>query len=358
MIILAIETSCDETAASLIEASERGIVVKSNIVSSQINIHRQYGGIVPEVAARAHIEKILPVLKQAIATSGIKHPESSIQLVTVTHGPGLVTSLLVGLETAKILSYVWQKPLMPINHLIGHIYACLASNSQFPILNFQFPAVCLVVSGGHTELVLMENHHQFKKIGQTLDDAAGECFDKVAKLLNIGYPGGPAIARYAKLSSIRNLVSSIQLPRPMINTKDYNFSFSGLKTAVLYKTRKLGKSPTRQYIPEICREVQQAIIDVLVAKTLRAARDFSAKTVILCGGVAANDELRGQLGQKLKTKNPKLHFLVPPKNLCTDNAAMIAVAAYFQYQHLSAKEKNKLKNNWQKIEPDPNLEII
>ncbi|MGC9048862.1 MAG: tRNA (adenosine(37)-N6)-threonylcarbamoyltransferase complex transferase subunit TsaD [Patescibacteria group bacterium] len=375
-IILGIETSCDETAASILEIRNKKLEIRSNVVASQVDIHRQYGGIVPEVAARAHIEKIIPIINESIVKSGIKNPESSIQLVAVTNGPGLITSLLVGVETAKVLAYVWQKPLLPINHLIGHIYAAFINNQLSMINNQSFPAICLVVSGGHTELILMRNHYQFQKIGQTLDDAVGECFDKVAKLLEIGYPGGPAIAAQAQLSMINNQLSLIKLPRPMIKTKDYNFSFSGLKTAVLYTlknfkselagskkeiSQKLKKLPQKvrskrkQFISAICAEVQQAVIDVLISKTIRAARDTGAKTVILCGGVAANSELRRKL--ELKTKNLKLNFLVPPKNLCTDNAAMIAIASYFQWLKLNSTQRKKLKDEWREIEVNPNLEI-
>lgn len=401
MNILAIETSCDETAAAILSA--RGgsafggkienckLKIVSNIISSQVDIHRKYGGIVPEVAARAHIEKIIPVLHECLANlhksttnftnnihdirGQIRDYSREIDLVAVTNGPGLITSLLVGVETAKTLAYVWRKPLMPINHLVGHIYASFIQHS---LSSIQYPVICLIVSGGHTELVLMNGHNQFQKIGQTLDDAAGECFDKVAKLLDVGYPGGPAIAVEAAKAdlNLKSKILNLSLPRPMIKTKDYNFSFSGLKTAVLYTiknkkfeladskkkvTLKLKKLPQKvrserkQFIAAVCAEVQQAVIDVLIMKTIRAARDFGAKTVILCGGVAANDELRRNL--ELKTKNLKLNFLVPPKNLCTDNAAMIAAAAYFQWQNLTAGQKKAAKKNWQTIEADSNLEI-
>ena len=383
-IILGIETSCDETAASVVKVADTplnyelkrmtNLQILSNVVSSQVDIHRKYGGIVPEVAARAHIERIIPVIDEALRLANIQQPASEIHLVAVTNGPGLITSLLVGVETAKTIAYAWQKPILSINHLIGHIYACFINNQLSMINNQLFPAICLVVSGGHTELVLMKNHGQFEKIGQTLDDAAGECFDKVAKLLGIGYPGGPAIAERAQQSMISNQLLIIKLPRPMIKTKDYNFSFSGLKTAVLYKVKNFltqrrglefqklqkklpqkARSEKKQFIAAICAEVQQAVIDVLISKTIRAVRDFKAKTVILCGGVAANQELRRQLELKVKAL-PKVNFLVPPKNLCTDNAAMIATAAYFQWQRL-APIKQKISKKWYTIEVNPNLEI-
>jgi len=384
MIILAIETSCDETAASVIKFTEKPfkIEILSNVVSSQIQIHRAFGGIVPEVAARVHLEKILPVLKQAFANwheyghkshqfakirDQIREYSRIIDLIAVTNGPGLITSLLVGVEVAKTLAYIWQKPLMPINHLEGHIYACFASqipNSKFQIPNL-FPAVCLIVSGGHTELVLMKDHGRYEKIGQTRDDAAGECFDKTAKLLNLGYPGGPAIA--AQAAKYRNIEISkyrVKLPRPMINSNDFDFSFSGLKTAVLYKVKsEKRKAKSKEYIRTMCAEIQQAAVDVLVAKTIKAAREFKSKSVILCGGVAANSALRQQLETKVNNLITKPQFWVPPKNLCTDNAAMIGLAGYFKFiktqEHKNIKTKNELSKifNWRKIKVDPNLEI-
>jgi len=406
MIILGIETSCDETAASLLQITNQykytnpKIEIISNVVASQVNIHRKYGGIVPEVAARAHCQNIIPALQECLSNlhksdhppageAGKSHKFAKIRgkirdysrdidLIAVTNGPGLITSLLVGLKTAKTLSYLWQKPLIPVNHLIGHIYASWLTSYQLPATSAIFPAICLVVSGGHTELVLMKDFGRFKKIGQTLDDAAGECFDKVAKLLQLGYPGGPAIAEEAAKANFKFKILNFKLPRPMINTKDYNFSFSGLKTAVFYAVknkkfelengklkikRKMKKMPQRirsekkQFISAICAEVQQAVIDVLIIKTIRAVRDFNAKTVILCGGVAANEELRKQLGSKVNSLPLFVKFLVPPKNLCTDNAAMIAAAAYFRWQKLTALQKKDLKNDWQKIKANPDLEI-
>jgi len=376
MIILAIETSCDETAASVINFTEKPfkIEILSNVVSSQIQIHRAFGGIVPEVAARAHLEKILPVLKNALIINNRPLTKKDVDLIVVTNGPGLITSLLVGVEVAKTLAYVWQKPLMPINHLEGHIYACFASeipNSKFQIPNL-FPAVCLIVSGGHTELVLMKDHGRYEKIGQTRDDAAGECFDKTAKLLNLGYPGGPVIAQRAAQSHLKPEILNIKLPRPMINSNDFDFSFSGLKTAVLYlvknkknilNKRDLKKLPQRvrsqkqQFINAVCAEVQQAAVDVLVAKTIKVAREFKARSVILCGGVAANSALRQQLETKVNNLIAKPQFLVPPKNLCTDNAAMIGLAGYFRYKKLQKKQIKNLYNTWQTIKVDPNLEI-
>jgi len=383
MLILGIETSCDETAASVIKITEAptkyefkritNIKILSNIVSSQISIHRAYGGIVPEVAARAHIENILPVLKKALTPLA----DRNIDLIAVTAGPGLVTSLLVGVEVAKTLAYVWKKPLIPINHLIAHIYAnWLSPISPSPSVlgEGQFPAVCLVVSGGHTKLILMEDFEKFKEIGGTRDDAAGECFDKIAKLLGLGYPGGPVIAaEAAKMGTVPIWGQSPKLPRPMISSGDFDFSFSGLKTAVLYlvphpsamhfKKCKALSLKGEGFISAVCAEVQQAIIDVLVTKTIRAAREFKARSVILAGGVAANSQLRKQLESRVQSLRSKVNFLVPPKNLCTDNAAMIAAAGYFKFiktrEHKNKKTKAELLKifDWSKIKVNPNLEI-
>ena len=358
MLILGVETSCDETAAALIEVADQrrqdadSRRILSNIISSQIKIHQKYRGIVPEVAARAHFEKILPVIKEAIAE--IKNLEK-IDLIAVTHGPGLITSLLVGLEAAKTLSYLFKKPLIPVNHLEGHIYANWLSSSITDSQLSQnkiFPAVCLIVSGGHTELLLMKDYGRYQRLGGTRDDAAGECFDKVARLLNLGYPGGPVIEDCA--SKFKNSLFKINLPRPMINQKNFDFSFSGLKTAVLYKMKASLKDPVpREFIKSLAAETQESIVDVLIFKTIKVAKRFSAKSVILSGGVAANQRLRDRMKEEAE-KIGKI-FLVPPKNFCTDNAAMIAMAGYFNYRLLNPKQKNKLLHNWQKIEADPNL---
>lgn len=386
MLILAIETSCDETAVALLKAENGRFEIISNLVFSQIEIHKKYGGIVPETAARKHIETILPLLGQCLKKSecdkktikisdqskGIKSPISfspKIDCIAVTNGPGLITSLLVGVETAKALSYVWQKPLVNVNHLEGHIYANWLTpideipNHKFQNPKIEFPALCLIVSGGHTELVLMKNHGQYKKIGETLDDAAGECFDKVAKLLEIGYPGGPIISQLAKNGNPH----AFDLPRPMIKSGNYNFSFSGLKTAVLYKLQGFHpvKSPRgailpraklfnrvkfrpQNFLPDFCASFQQAVIDVLLEKTIKAAKEYKVKSIVLGGGVAANKELRKQFEEKVKKELCGVNLFIPPLEFCTDNAAMIAAAAYF---HI-------LKNNfsdWKKSKVDPNL---
>ncbi|MDD5291533.1 MAG: tRNA (adenosine(37)-N6)-threonylcarbamoyltransferase complex transferase subunit TsaD [Patescibacteria group bacterium] len=370
MKILGIETSCDETAAAIVEGKKVGtqnfVSVQSNVVSSQIEIHKKYGGVVPEVAAREHVLNILPVVNEALEKADLTPRPPllgrrggakgrGIDVIAVTVGPGLITSLMVGVETAKILSYVWNIPLVGVNHIEGHIYANFVSvnskfqipnskqiqNSKSQISNIKFPALILTVSGGHTMLVLMAGHGKYKIIGETRDDAAGEAFDKAAKLLGVGYPGGPAIAAYAAKSKVKSQKSKVSLPRPMINSNDYDFSFSGLKTALLYKLKK--DKIWKKKIPEYCAEFQQAVIDVLIAKTVKAVRDFKVKTIMLSGGVAANQELRRQMKEKIEV-------LIPDLKYTTDNAAMIATAGYFH-----ALKKDFIP--WQKIKVDPNLEL-
>ena len=359
MLILGIETSCDDTGISVLNATPTKVGVKfdilSNVVSSQIKTHAPFGGVVPNLAAREHLKNIEPCLKTALKEAdppagGIKMED--VDLIAVTYGPGLIPSLLIGVNFAKALAYKFKKPIIDINHIEAHIVAALGGG------NSKFPAIALVVSGGHTQLVLVKKIGNYKIIGETRDDAAGECFDKVAKLLNLGYPGGPAISREAEKWKSQFSISNFQLPRPMINHKNYDFSFSGLKTAVLYLTQKLkipahsgsasgGKN--QNFIQELCYETQQAIIDVLINKTIRAAKEYRAKTVILAGGVAANKELREQLAIAVK-KIPNSLFLIPDFKLCTDNGAMIAIAGYFN-------QKKTKPSNWKTIKADANLRV-
>lgn len=384
LIILGVETSCDETSASIIRIDKNGIEILSNVVSSQIDIHKKYGGVVPEVAARHHLENILPVINEALSEGDIpkcRLPDK-IDFLAVTAGPGLVTSLVIGVETVKTLSCVWQKPLIAVNHMYAHIAANFFPPVKYPdkkagfneVNPLCFPAICLVVSGGHTELIYLKDYWHYQKIGQTVDDAAGEAFDKVARLLGLGYPGGPIVsAEAAKFSppfqgGVKGgLPESRQplrpygapplgkgriiFPRPMIKSNDFNFSFSGLKTAVLYAVQKMSKSEVKKRTPEICYEFQEAVIDVLVAKTIKAAKKYNAKTVLLCGGVAANKKLRG--GLKMAAEKTGKGFLVPEFKLCTDNAAMAAVAGYYL-----AQQSQPRLNNWQKIKVEPNWELV
>lgn len=340
MIILGIETSCDETAAAIVE-NKRGVFnVRSNVVSSQIEIHAKTGGIVPEVAAREHIKNILPVVNQALLEANVKSNE--IDVIAVTTGPGLITSLIVGAETAKTLSHVWDKPIVSVNHIEAHLYANFVSN-----IEVSFPLLALIVSGGHTELILMEKHGHFKLVGKTRDDAAGEAFDKVAKILKLGYPGGPIISELAKKGNEK----AFDLPRPMIKDKTYDFSFSGLKTAVLYESQSKNHNfNNKKKVADMSASFEQATVDVLISKTIKAAEEHKVKTVLLAGGVAANKKLRNDLKKEIKKNFINTKFLLPDLDYCTDNAAMIAVTGYF---HAKKKQFTPID----KIKIDPNWEL-
>jgi len=364
MNILAIETSCDDTCCAILEIKNKKIKILSNIVSSQVKIHQPYGGVYPFLAKREHQRNLAPILKKALVearllNSKFKSQNSKLQfkilnsvknidLIAVTNGPGLEPCLWTGINFAKELSEKLKLPLVPVNHIEAHIFANFVgssskfksqkSKSQFKIQNL-FPAICLIVSGGHTQLILIKGLGKYKILGETRDDAAGECLDKIARILGLGYPGGPLIAKLAKKTSkVQSSKFKVSLPRPMINQKNYDFSFSGLKTAVLYLVKQLTqndrKLKTEQKI-KIAAEAQQSIIDVLLHKTLKAAKEYQAKTIILGGGVAANDELRKQF--KIQGSKLKINFLVPPKNYCTDNAVMAALTAYY-YRLKNKKE--------------------
>lgn len=368
MYILGIETSCDDTAAAVIEAKggfiKPSFSVLSNVSYSQVAIHKKFGGIVPNLASRAHLQKIVPTVKTALSRLNLN--SKFIDLIAVTRGPGLMPSLLVGVNFARALSYKWQKPIIGVNHIEGHIYSNWLNKKSDGIL---FPALILIVSGGHTELILMKSHGQYKIIGETLDDAAGECFDKTARILGLGYPGGPAISATAEIAvssssylasgiknrKIQDTKYKIQLPRPMINSNDYNFSFSGLKTAVLYLYNDLIKKyPISKIRPALAYEIQNAIVEVLVSKTLKAVKKFQPKTVMIAGGVAANKKLREELALKIAPR--KITFLAPDFSYTTDNAAMIAAAGYFSYLKKSAGWRTNL-DSWKKIEADANLRL-
>jgi N6-L-threonylcarbamoyladenine synthase len=337
MNILGIETSCDETAASVVCGMGDKVKVLSNVVSSQIEIHKKYGGVVPEVAAREHVLNILPVVNEALR--GV----NKIDAIAVTTGPGLITSLLVGVETAKTLAYAWSLPVIAINHIEGHIYANFINSKS------KFPALILTVSGGHTMLILMTAHGKYKLLGETRDDAAGEAFDKASQLLNLGYPGGPEIAASAAKLQITNYKLLInKLPRPMLNSGDFDFSFSGLKTALLYEIQK--DKNYKKKISEYAYEFQKAVAEVLVHKTIKAAIKYNCKNIMLSGGVAANVELRSQLETAVKNKLINTKLIIPEFKYCTDNAAMIATAGYF-----SAKRKKFTP--WQKLKADSNQEL-
>jgi len=337
MYILGIETSCDETAASIIKASSKTgrISVLSNIISSQIEIHQKYGGVVPEVAAREHVLNILPVINESLEQAKIN--PKKIDLIAVTKGPGLVTSLISGLETVRALSYAWQKPVIEINHIEGHIF----SNFINPASKINYPALILTVSGGHTNLVIMDKEKRLKIVGETLDDAAGEAYDKGAKMMGLGYPGGPIIAKLADDYALSLKTTTISLPRPMLTSPDFNFSFSGLKTTLLYQLQK--DKNWKKRIPEYCFAYQEAIIDILTVKTIKAAQKFKAKTIMLSGGVSANQALRTHLDEKIKKSLKMVNFLAPARIYTTDNAAMIAAAAVFKIKHRPIRTFKKLR---------------
>jgi N6-L-threonylcarbamoyladenine synthase len=312
--------------------------VISSVVASSEEMHKKTGGIVPEVAAREQVRSIIPVVKQAVYDSGLKIQE--LEAVAVTMGPGLIGSLLVGIETARALAYAWKKPIIPVNHLTAHLYANWVTQKTIP----GFPAVGLVVSGGHTDLVLMKSHKKLEWLGGTRDDAAGECFDKCSRLLGLGYPGGPAIAKKVMEGRIKDGEVKIDLPRPLKNSQDYDFSFSGLKTAVARQVAKVAN--VSEVSGALADEIQEAIVEVLVAKVVRAVEEFRPKSVLLGGGVAANLRLSELLNKKLKAQKVKL--FIPPPELCVDNAIMIAAAAFY---------RGKMKK-WEKVKVNPGLEIV
>ena len=363
MLILGIESSCDDTSVALVDCSEKGCFVVKEVTASQIEIHKKYGGVVPEVAGRMHAEKIVPLIEEVLNTPPLSpsNQEGDIaaskpDAIAVTSGPGLITGLIVGVEAAKTLSYVWDIPLIAVNHLWGHIHSVEILNSKPETLKviepnkdsssasglarndnqttkIQYPALALIVSGGHTELIFINEPGDYKKIGSTRDDAAGECFDKVAKLLDLPYPGGPQISKLAKMGDS----TAIDFPRPMIYEKNLDFSFSGLKTSALYWLRdnKLADSVIasdhkergnlwqtitrllRRFTPrndrpttaDFCASFEQAIVDVLVLKTLKAAKQFNPKTIILDGGVAANEKLRTLLSKESQSNGYELTLL-------------------------------------------------
>lgn len=403
MIILSIETSCDETALAILDVNGTAkpkFTVLAHKVASQIELHKQYGGVFPMMAKREHSRNILPLFKETLreakcfaqvksktlkAESEIKkiltrEPElleqflkeipnikiPKLNRIVVTVGPGLEPTLWVGINFARALSTAWNIPLVPVNHMEGHVLSVLKGNTKSFALNTTiFPAVSLLVSGGHTELVLAKKVGSYKIIGKTLDDAAGEAFDKVARMMGLTYPGGPQISALAEISRnktgtnaelsrkntpSRFLVpsasvprnSAIHLPRPMMHTKNFDFSFSGLKTASLYLIQKIGTLNDKTKM-EIAREFEDAVVDVLIAKTIRAAKTYKVKTIIVGGGVAANKELRKRLTAESKKNNFKIHF--PTKELSTDNAVMIGIAGFFGKVKKNTLENFKAKGN-------------
>ena len=422
LCILAIETSCDETAIALIESPRTGhsFRVLSNIVLSQIKLHEKWGGVVPNLAKREHQKNLPPLLLQALSEAGFLIPNSPnylisnkiskqklltrnyslqtilqreselleqfikhitplqkppIDIIAVTQGPGLEPALWVGVNFARALSVLWGIPLVGINHMEGHVFSALVKAEKTPrrmtgptfkLQTISYPALALLVSGGHTELVLMRKPLKYEIIGETRDDAAGEAFDKVARILKLGYPGGPHVAACAqraqtdteskspRASALRLRMSAreLKLPRPMMHTKDFDFSFSGLKTAVLYLVRDLEKQKVniQKLRPAICKEFQDAVVEVLVAKTIRAAETYKVKTILLGGGVAANSELRKRLSKEVQKCVPASSLMLPGSSVTGDNALMIAVAA------LMRKTKAK-KTAWKTMKPNAGMRL-
>ena len=309
------------------------------MVASQIKDHAKYGGVVPEIAARKHVDVLFGLLEAA----GIDRSGNGIDAIAVTRGPGLAPALRVGVAAAKTLSLLWSKPLVGANHLEGHIYSTVLNQKTRKPENqitLQFPAICLLVSGGHTEIVLMKDHGVYEHIGETRDDAAGEAFDKVAKLLNLGYPGGPIVSKKATEGDS----TVIEFPRPMMDSGDYDFSFSGLKTAVLYHQQDNPKDRTE----DVCASFQEAVVDVLVSKTMKAVVEYQPKAIILGGGVSANERLRSQLSEA--AEGAGVEFYAAPIEYTGDNAAMIAAAGYF-------RARAKQFNDPQTMIAEPNLKL-
>lgn len=314
-LILAIETSCDETAAAVVK---NGRVVLSNIISSQIELHKLYGGVVPEIASRKHIEKINQVIEEALTEAGVTLDE--IDAIGVTYGPGLVGALLVGVAEAKAISFAKNKPLVGVHHIEGHVSANYIENKEL-----EPPFLCLIVSGGHTHLVLVKEYGEYEIIGRTRDDAAGEAFDKVARAIGLGYPGGPKIDKLSDEGDKR----AIAFPRAHIEGAPYDFSFSGLKSAVLNHLNSCEMKQEEVNRADIAASFQEAVIDVLVTKTILAAKDYGMKQVAMAGGVASNSHLRDAMTAACKENG--LSFYHPSPIFCTDNAAMIGTAAYYEY---------------------------
>lgn len=313
--VLAVETSCDETAIAIVENGKK---ILANKVLSQIEIHKVFGGVVPEVASRHHLEGILPLVEEALEEANCTLEE--IDCIAVTNGPGLVGALLVGVSVAKSLAYGLNKPLVPVNHLAGHIYACFLDN---PV---EFPLVALIVSGGHTDLIYMDKHLSFEIMGQTRDDAAGEAYDKIARAMGLGYPGGPVVDKRAQKGD----ASAIAFPRVFLEKGSFDFSFSGLKSAVLNFLHNSEQRQEAINVDDVCASFQQAVVDVLVDKTIECAKFKGVNNIIIAGGVSANSGLRKSIEKRCNEEG--LNLFRPSISLCTDNAAMIATVGYYLYK--------------------------
>ena len=312
MLILSIETSCDETSAAVIED---GDTILSNVVASQINSHKRFGGVVPEIASRHHVEYITLIIEEAMEEAHVEF--SDLDAIAVTEGPGLVGALLIGVNAAKAIAFAHNLPLIPVNHIAGHIYA---NQLEAPL---EFPLLALVVSGGHTELVYMKEHGSFEIIGETRDDAAGEAYDKIGRVIGVPYPGGKHIDEMAQLGK-----DTFHFPRAMIDEDNYDFSFSGLKSAFINTVHNANQKGEELNREDLATSFQHAVVDVLVSKTIRAAKEYNVKQIILAGGVAANSGLRKELSEAVEAELNSVPLIIPPLSLCGDNAAMIGAAAF------------------------------
>ncbi len=342
MKILAIETSCDETAAAVTE----GRRVLGNAIYSQILIHKKWGGVVPSLAKKAHQERIDFIIDQALKK--VKTKIEDVDYIAVTYGPGLAIALEVGINKAKDLAKKYNKKLIAVNHMEGHLYAAFGQNSAGnPKVDFKFPYIALLISGGHTELVKFEDHISYEILGETVDDAAGEALDKAAKMLGLGYPGGPVIERLAEDVGNKDFY---KLPRPMIKTQDLNFSFSGLKTSFYYMLKKMSDEEKSKKVKELASSFQEAAFDAVLIKLERAIKQTGIKNIVVGGGVIANQYLRKKLRVLIKKHNGEIIF-PPYKYLCTDNAAMIGIAASFR------AEKKLFVNNLNKLDRVPRLKL-
>jgi len=338
--VLGIESSCDDTSVGIVELAKNTAHLRVNVTASQVLLHRKYGGVVPEVAAREHALTILPTIQAAMKKA--RTTWKAIDAIAVTAGPGLQTALRVGVEAARTLSWLHKKPIVRVNHIEGHVVSSLVGIDMRKI---RFPAVALIISGGHTELILIPKIGQYKHIGRTIDDAVGEAFDKTAKVLGLDYPGGPEVSRRARLGNAQRF----SFPRAMMKPGDSSFSYSGLKTSVRYEAEK--HRLTKILINDLCASFEVAAIDPLIHKTKAALDRTGAKTLLLGGGVAASLTVRQRLQEMIATYQRPVSFFLPDLSLCTDNGAMIALAGSIQATH-------KRFTPWDKIEADPNWELV
>lgn len=343
MRILGIETSCDETSVAILEVGATSVNILHHEIASQIPVHAMYGGVVPEIAARLHVAETVALLDRALGTDA---PMDAFDAIAVTRGPGLATALRVGIEAARTLAFVSKKPLVGVNHLEGHLASAWLMEENRK--NWKFPILALLVSGGHSELVLMKDFGKYIVLGRTRDDAAGEAFDKTAKLMGLGYPGGPAISKHAEDGDPK----AFKIPRPMLRDGSFDFSFSGLKTAVrnVWEGLPKKKREDARVVADLCASVQEAIADVLVSKTIAAAKTHAPTSICIVGGVSANRHLQEKLRRAIERELPKISMLQAARGLHTDNAAMIAAAGAW---HL----RKGNKQDWKTLDAEPELDL-